>query len=111
VRFGSAEIYQVIESCFSEGTPSLAKEHTIIDSLCIGQKIEADERVLLFVKLLPGIEISDDLRARIAKEIRIARSARHVPALVSGTTHGEWHLSCVLNFVGSVCKWKIFRIR
>ncbi|PVF91735.1 putative acetoacetyl-CoA synthetase [Serendipita vermifera] len=81
VRFGSAEIYQVIESCFCEGTPSLAKEHTILDALCVGQKIEADERVILFVKLLPGVELSDDLKGRIAKEIRIARSARHVPAL------------------------------
>ena len=42
VRFGSAEIYNIVE-CFTE----------IADSLCIGQKhpVDAEERVILFLKV------------------------------------------------------------
>ncbi|KAG8794934.1 hypothetical protein FRC16_010288 [Serendipita sp. 398] len=86
IRFGSAEIYEVLEACFSEmnthdasGSPS---ELTILDSLCVGQKIsESDERVILFVRLGDGIALSDTLVKKIAAEIRSRRSARHVPAL------------------------------
>lgn len=56
---------------------------TIVDSLCVGQRVDSDERVLLFVKLLPGVKLSDELIKSIAKEIRSRRSARHVPAKVS----------------------------
>ena len=43
VRFGSAEIYNIVE-CFTE----------IADSLCIGQKspVDGEERVILFLKVL-----------------------------------------------------------
>jgi acetoacetyl-CoA synthetase len=44
-RFGSAEIYNVMDSF-----PSVA------DSLCVGQKLKDDERVVLFVKMAAGQE-------------------------------------------------------
>jgi len=83
VRFGSAEIYEVLETCFSEGIPNLTPEMTVVDSLCVGQRVDSDEQVILFVKLLPGIRLSDELVKAIAREIRSRRSARHVPAKVS----------------------------
>lgn len=75
----------MLDVCFSEGTPGLAREMTIVDSLCVGQKIgaeKADERVLLFVKLLDGVELGPELISAIAKEVRSRRSPRHVPAKV-----------------------------
>jgi acetoacetyl-CoA synthetase len=87
IRFGSAEIYDVIDACFSEGTPGLSREMTVVDALCVGQKIgaeKADERVLLFVKLLEGVKLTPGLSAAIAKEVRNRRSPRHVPAKVGG---------------------------
>ena len=82
VRFGSAEIYNVILKHFSK---------EIEDSLCIGRRregIDTDETVVLFVKLVPdavanGIPpISQDLKARIQAAIRKELSARHVPGVI-----------------------------
>ena len=83
MRFGSAEIYDVIEHCFAPTTTHAA--HTIVDSLVVGQSIAGgtDERVILFVKLLEGQMLTEDLEKRIKAEIRARRSARHVPARVS----------------------------
>lgn len=75
VRFGSAEIYNVLLARFSE---------EVADSVCVGQQREgdADERVLLFIKMESGKEITPDLVGRIKKGIREDLSARHVPALI-----------------------------
>ncbi|KAI0297209.1 acetoacetate-CoA ligase [Multifurca ochricompacta] len=67
VRFGSGEIYGVLErSEFSA---------RIDDAICVGQRRpqDKDERVLLFIKMRP--------RA-ICSAIKDALSARHVPAYV-----------------------------
>ena len=42
VRFGSAEIYNIVE-CFAE----------VADSVCVGQKspVDGEERVILFLKV------------------------------------------------------------
>ncbi|KAJ6485031.1 acetoacetyl-CoA synthetase [Mycena vitilis] len=74
VRFGSAELYDVIESEFC----SAGK---IIDCLAVGQTIgESDERVILFVKLPDTQELSPALVRQIKEEVRTRRSPRHVPA-------------------------------
>ncbi|KAI9000978.1 acetoacyl-CoA synthetase [Trametes punicea] len=82
VRFGSAEIYDVIEHCFAPTTTHAA--HTVVDSLVVGQSIArgTDERVILFVKLLEGQVLTEELEKRIKAEIRARRSARHVPARI-----------------------------
>ncbi|THG95812.1 hypothetical protein EW026_g5914 [Hermanssonia centrifuga] len=82
IRFGSAELYDVIDLCFAPEVTHHA--HTIVDALAIGQSIAqgTDERVILFVKLLEGEALSEDLVKRIKHEIRTRRSARHVPAKV-----------------------------
>jgi acetoacetyl-CoA synthetase len=75
VRFGSAEVYNVL----------LAKFPEISDSVCVGQQKEgeADERVLLFVKMEEGKKFTPEVVGRIKKSIREDLSARHVPALIS----------------------------
>ncbi|RIB26226.1 acetoacetate-CoA ligase [Gigaspora rosea] len=71
VRFGSAEIYNIVEN-FSE----------IQDSLVVGQKIGDDERVVLFLKMSEGIKFNDDLVLRIRTKIRNQLSPRHVPSFI-----------------------------
>ncbi|KAI0774307.1 acetoacyl-CoA synthetase [Fomes fomentarius] len=82
VRFGSAEIYDAIEHCFAPTATHAA--HTIVDCLAVGQSIGggADERVILFVKLLEGQVLTHELEKRIKTEVRARRSARHVPARI-----------------------------
>jgi len=83
VRFGSAEIYDIIEMCFSHSATS-NPSHIIVDCLVVGQSIDGgmDERVILFVQLKPGETLSLDLQKKITLEIRARRSPRHVPAMV-----------------------------
>lgn len=80
IRFGSAEIYEVLDLCFS----SQNAEHVVLDYLAVGQKTDggADERVVLFIKLPPGQDLSPTFERRIKSEIRSRRSPRHVPARV-----------------------------
>ncbi len=75
VRFGSAEIYNVLLARFTE----------VVDSVCVGQQRagDADERVLLFVKMDEGKELSSELVGRIKRGIRDDLSARHVPAIIA----------------------------
>jgi acetoacetyl-CoA synthetase len=71
VRIGTAEIYQVVETL-----------PEIKESLAVGQQIEADERVVLFVVLKPGQVLDKTLEARIKGTIKKQASPRHVPALI-----------------------------
>ena len=83
VRFGSAEIYDVLEQCFAPTATHAA--HAVADCLAVGQSVArgTDERVVLFVKLLEGQALTAELEAKIRTEVRTRRSARHVPARVS----------------------------
>lgn len=74
VRIGTAEIYNVLES-FPE----------IADSLVIGQNWKGDQRILLFVQLTPGQNLTEELRSKIKKLLRENASPRHVPALILET--------------------------
>ncbi|KDQ64516.1 hypothetical protein JAAARDRAFT_145328 [Jaapia argillacea MUCL 33604] len=82
VRFGSAELYDVLDMCFSPS--STHASHTVIDFLAVGQSIDGgtDERVVLFVQLMEGQHLSEELEKKIRQEIRVRRSARHVPARI-----------------------------
>jgi len=71
VRFGSAEIYNAI-AVFEE----------IDDSVVVGQRIQDDERVVLFLKLIPGCSLTGDLISQVRARIRSMLSPRHVPALI-----------------------------
>ena len=54
----------------------------VLESLACGQRHDGDERVVLFVKLRPGVTLDDALRERIARQIRQGASPRHVPARI-----------------------------
>lgn len=84
MRFGSAELYDVLDTCFPPGNP-LGAGCAIIDCLAVGQSIEdgTDERVILFVKLPDGELLSEAFEKRMKSEVRARRSPRHVPAVVS----------------------------
>jgi len=71
VRIGTAEIYRQVE-----------KLNEVVESIAIGQNWDDDVRVVLFVLLQDGIDLDDDLVARIRKTIRANTTPRHVPAKV-----------------------------
>jgi acetoacetyl-CoA synthetase len=71
VRIGTAEIYAQME-----------KLPEIADSLAVGQNHQEDQRVLLFVKLAPGVALTEELKDKIRKTLRENASPRHVPALI-----------------------------
>ena len=75
----------MLEHYFAESVPGIDPTHIIYDALAAGQSIQGgtDERVILFVKLGEGIELSDELQKTIRVQIRTKRSARHVPEVVS----------------------------
>jgi len=71
VRIGTAEIYRQVEQ-FPE----------VLESLAVAQDWEGDQRIVLFVRLAPGLVLDDELRQRIAKRIRSETTVRHVPARI-----------------------------
>jgi acetoacetyl-CoA synthetase len=78
VRFGSAELYDVLEAAFGAPAGPLA------DCLAVGQLLPggADERVVLAVRLAGGATLGKELEDAMRAEVRKRRSARHVPARV-----------------------------
>jgi len=71
VRIGTAEIYNVVE-----------KIEGIADSLAIGQNWEGEQRIILFVKLAQGAQLTEELKNKIRKTLREKASPRHVPAIL-----------------------------
>ncbi|MBA7711260.1 Acetyl-coenzyme A synthetase [subsurface metagenome] len=71
VRIGTAEIYNQVE-----------KLEEVADSLAIGQDWQGDQRVLLFVKLAEGQDLTDELQKKIKTTLRANASPRHVPARI-----------------------------
>lgn len=82
VRFGSAELYNILSSSFPEVT----------DSLVVGVRREgdSDERVFMFLQTAqtladPEAHLEASLVDRIKNTIRSRLSARHVPAVILPT--------------------------
>ncbi|MBS3648443.1 acetoacetate--CoA ligase [Pseudaminobacter sp. 19-2017] len=75
VRIGTAEIYNQVEQM-----------PEILEALCVGQDFDGDVRVVLFVRLAPGVALDDDLEKRIRTKIRTGASPRHVPARIVAVT-------------------------
>jgi len=71
VRIGTSEIYRQVEQL-----------DEILESIAIGQDWDDDVRVVLFVVLRDGVELSDDLKQTIRKAIRDNTTPRHVPAKI-----------------------------
>ena len=71
VRIGTAEIYRQVEGM-----------DEVADSLVIGQNWKNDVRVILFVKMAEGQQLTEDLKTKIKKTLRSNASPRHVPAKI-----------------------------
>ena len=69
VRLGTSELYSVVEEL-----------DQVLDSLIV--HLEGQDELLLFVVLRPGIELDDELEARIKGALRTSLSPRHAPDTV-----------------------------
>ena len=71
VRIGTAEIYRQVDR---------VKE--VLESIVIGQVWESDTRIVLFVKLREGINLTETLADTIKKLIKENCTSRHVPSKI-----------------------------
>lgn len=71
VRIGTAEIYRQVETI-----------PQIQEAVAVGQDIEGDQRIVLFVRLSEGVELDEDLVKLIRTRIRQGATPRHVPAMI-----------------------------
>jgi acetoacetyl-CoA synthetase len=71
VRIGTAEIYRQVEQL-----------PEILESVVVGQDVDGDVRIVLFVRLAPGAVLNDALRDRIKRSIRQNASPHHVPQVI-----------------------------
>jgi acetoacetyl-CoA synthetase len=69
IRIGTAEIYRQVEQV-----------DEVLESLVVGRDIDGDCRIVLFVILRPGVELSESLKTKIKQQIRQNASPHHVPA-------------------------------
>jgi len=72
VRIGTAEIYRQVDQM-----------PEVLESVAVGQEIDGgspgDVRIVLFVRLRPGMTLDEDLRDRIATQLRDNTTPLHVP--------------------------------
>jgi acetoacetyl-CoA synthetase len=72
VRIGTAEIYRQVEQL-----------PEVVESVAVGQEIDGgspgDVRIVLFVKLQPGLTLDDGLCAKITSSLRENTTPLHVP--------------------------------
>jgi len=71
VRIGTAEIYRQVEQLGE-----------VAEAIAVGQAWDGDTRIVLFVKLAPGYDLTDELQATIRQRLRTNCSPRHVPARI-----------------------------
>ena len=71
VRIGTAEIYRQVD-----------KVPEVLEAIVIGQQLDGDTRVVLFVVLRDGVVLDDELTRRIKAEVRAGATPRHVPAVI-----------------------------
>ncbi|MEQ1530059.1 MAG: acetoacetate--CoA ligase [Methylococcales bacterium] len=75
IRIGTAEIYRQVEQV-----------DEVLESLVVGQEIDGDCRIILFVILRNGVMLSDQLKVKIKQQIRQNASPHHVPAEILQVT-------------------------
>jgi acetoacetyl-CoA synthetase len=71
VRIGTAEIYRQVD-----------KVEEVLESIVIGQNWESDTRIVLFVKLRKGINLTETLAGSIKQFIKDNCTSRHVPSKI-----------------------------
>lgn len=94
VRIGTSEIYTQVQ-----------KVDAVFDSLAIGQQYHDDQRVLLFVQMKEGRQLTTEVAKEIRTTLRTLASPRHVPAVIievadiPRTLNGKIVESAVTNIV------------
>ncbi|GAO18531.1 hypothetical protein UVI_02054730 [Ustilaginoidea virens] len=75
IRFGSSDIYAVMERCFPA---------QVAESLCVGQRRpkDLDERVVLFLVMKPGSRLDKAMANKVKDTIARELTKRHVPRYV-----------------------------
>jgi acetoacetyl-CoA synthetase len=78
VRFGSSDIYNVVEGQFSD---------SISDSICVGQRRpnDSDESVMLFLLMKQGHKFTPQLVRQVKSAIKKEHGPRHVPKYIFET--------------------------
>ena len=71
VRIGTAEIYRQVEQI-----------EEVLEGLVVGQIWKGDTRVVLFVRLKPKCDLTQDLINKIKTKIKTGASPRHVPSKI-----------------------------
>ena len=71
VRIGTADIYRLMDQL-----------EEIEDSVVVGQNWKNDVRIILFVKMAEGFRLTEDLRKKVKKLIRLNASPRHMPGKI-----------------------------
>ena len=69
VRFGTAELYRVVENI-----------ENIIECVAVEHSLYNDTEVILFLKIQPEVTLNEDLKKIIKFEIRSNLSPKHVPS-------------------------------
>jgi acetoacetyl-CoA synthetase len=72
VRIGTAEIYRVVEH-FPE----------VMEAVAVAQRQGTDTRVVLFVRMADGVDLTPELESEIRRRLRSEESPRHVPAVIT----------------------------
>lgn len=75
IRFGSSDIYSVLERCFPT---------EVVESLCVGQRrpSDMDESVCLFVIMRPGHKLDKAMVKKLKDTIAKELTKRHVPRYI-----------------------------
>ncbi len=74
VRIGTAELYRQVDAL-----------EEVLESVVVGQQSASDPtdvRIVLFVRLRPGLTLDDGLRDKIRRRIRENTSPHHVPKVI-----------------------------
>ena len=72
VRIGTAEIYRVVEQ-FPE----------VLEAVAVAQRQGSDTRVVLFLRMAEGSDLTPELEAEIRRRLRSEESPRHVPSIIA----------------------------
>ncbi len=75
VRIGTAELYRQVDQL-----------PQVQESLAIGQSWDDDTRIVLFVRLTEGVDLTEDLSNEIKVRLRECCSPRHVPSRIIAVT-------------------------
>ena len=75
VRIGTAEIYRIVEAM-----------PEIKDSIVVGPKYEDDIRIILFVVMQDGFDLTPELKHKIKSLIKEGATPRHIPKKIKQIT-------------------------